>query len=112
MNTFKRTIQIREREVETSKTLANYLADLEKLNLKNNCKAFISIKRNEEKILENVEFISLENLEEETALKLFRLSSKEIINLYEDKYQVFPNLKINEDTPDSYLAKVIVTIEL
>jgi hypothetical protein len=109
MKTFKRTIQIREREIENSKTLSEYLKTLEKICVENSAKALIRI---DGLFDEKIEFEKLENLNDDIALKLFKNSNKEIDELFEDRYQVFPNLKIEENSPDSYLLKVEVKIKL
>lgn len=108
----KRTIQIRQREVESSKTLSEYFRSLEKLTTENNSFAEVEIFKNNEVLVEKFKFDKLELVDDTLALLLFKNSNVEIKELKEHRYQVFPNLKVEENVPDSYLWKIVVTIYL
>ena len=90
------TIQKREREPESEKTLFDILAYAEKFISEKNCKCDIKITRGE-KVLKIENFSSLENLEDNVALQIFKISSLKINVLSKYVYQNYPVLDNNPE---------------
>lgn len=90
------TIQKREREPESEKALFDILAYAEKFVSEKNCKCNITIARGE-KILKIENFISLEKLEEDIGLQIFKMSTLKVNVLSKYVYQNYPVLDNNPE---------------
>ena len=108
MTTNSYTIQKRERNPESEKTLFEILNFAEKFSAEKNCKTEISIIRKNADILEIKDFESLERLDNSTALELFKLSTKKVEILNKYVYQNYPVLDNNpeEDKP-SFIVELL-----
>ena len=102
------TIQKREREPESEKTLFDILANAEKFTSEKNCKCDITITRNE-KVLKIENFISLEKLEDTIALQIFKMSSLKVNVLSKYVYQNYPVLDNNpeDEKKPSFIVELL-----
>lgn len=97
MTTNSYTIQKREREPNGVKSVAEILAFSEKFASEKNCDVQLSLFSKNENLIENLKFRKLEDLDDEIALKLFKVQNKEIETLNKYVYQDFPVLDNNPE---------------